>query len=508
MQDPKSSESSQIWESSQLEPSNPSSAKPPKWLLIAGLVLLGIAGVWGLNTWRTSQSPQNAGNQQSVTGQPPAMPVKLMTVTTGIIVDKTEVVGTLEANRAVTIKSEVAGRISDILVREGDRVQAGQALYRIDSDDLRAQLLSAQAKLQNTQAKLAQLEAGNRVEDIAEAQAALREAQARLVNAKSGAPSEEIAQAEAQLASAQASADLANQRVKRYSKLAQEGAISEDQYQEFLTTQRNANAAVAQAQRRITELSKGRQSDINELAANVEQQAQNLRRIQSGSRVEELAQGRADVAEAAAQVRVAQVNLNKAQVLAPISGIVGDIETKVGDYVAEGDNLTTVTANNQLEINLSIPLEQASRLRIGLPVEVLDAQGKVSATGAIDFISPDVNASSQLILAKANISNLSGALLNRQFIEANIIWNRRPGILIPTAAISRLGGQTFVFVAETVKPADGKPEQMIAKQRPVKLGDLQGNNYQVLEGLKAGEKIITAGLLNVADGAPIQPMPQ
>ncbi|PSF37926.1 efflux RND transporter periplasmic adaptor subunit [Aphanothece hegewaldii CCALA 016] len=505
MQDPKPLNQSQSWESSKTEPSNPAANKSQKWLPIAGIILLAIGGVWGWNSWKTSQ---NAGNDQTLAGQPPAMPVKLMTVQTGTVEDKSEVLGTLEANRAVTIKSEVAGRISNILVKEGDRVQAGQVLYRLDSEDLEAQLLSDKAKLENAKARLAQLEKGNRVEDIAEAQARVREAQARLINAKSGAPSEEIAQAQAQLASAQASADLANQRVKRYSTLSQEGAISEDQYQEYLTIQRNANAAVNQAKRRISELSKGRQSDINELAAGVEREAQNLRRIESGSRVEEIAQGRADVAEATAQVRLSQVNVNKTRVVAPISGTVGDIPTKIGDYVDDTNELTTVTTNDDLEINLSIPLEQAPRLRLGLPVEILDPQGKVAATGKINFISPDVNSSSQLILAKADISNLNGSLLNRQFIEANVIWDRKTGILVPTAAISRLGGQTFVYVAQKVPATEGKPEQTIAKQRSVKLGSLQGNNYQVLEGLKAGETIITAGLLNVADGVPIQPMPQ
>lgn len=506
MQNPKPSNQSQSWEPPELKPSNPLSTKRPQWLPIAGVLLLAvIGGAWGLNTWQTSQK---SGNNQTLAGQPPALPVKLMTVTTGTVEDKSEVLGTLEANRAVTIKSEVAGRISSILVKEGDRVQAGQAIYRIDSEDLEAELLSAKAKLESSKARLAQLEAGNRVEDVAEARAKVREAQARLINAKSGAPSEEIAQAQAQLSSAQASADLANQRVIRYRQLRQEGAVSEDQYQEYLTEQRNTTADVQQAKRRITELSKGRQSDINELAASVEREAQNLRRTENGSRVEEIAQGRADVAEAAAEVQRVQVQVNKTRVLAPISGRVGDIPTKVGDYVDESDNLTTVTANDNLELNLSIPLEQASRLRIGLPVEILDAQGKVSATGTINFISPDVNSSSQLILAKADISNLSGSLLNRQFIEANVIWDRKPGILVPTAAISRLGGQTFVFAAQTVPAAEGKPEQTIAKQRTVELGSLQGNNYQVLKGLKAGEKIITAGLLNVADGVPIQPMPQ
>jgi multidrug efflux pump subunit AcrA (membrane-fusion protein) len=84
--------------------------------------------------------------------------------------------------------------------------------------------------------------------------------------------------------------------------------------------------------------------------------------------------------------------------------------------------------------------------------------------------------------------------------EPKVIWNTRPGILIPTTAISRVAGENFVFVAEGQGPS-----KLIARQKPVKLGEIQGNKYRVLEGLKQGEKIVVSGLLNLTDGAPIIP---
>jgi multidrug efflux pump subunit AcrA (membrane-fusion protein) len=111
-----------------------------------------------------------------------------------------------------------------------------------------------------------------------------------------------------------------------------------------------------------------------------------------------------------------------------------------------------------------------------------------------------------LVLAKAKFANVKGRLLNQQFIQARIIWEKRPGILIPAAAVSRLGRQTFVFVAQPGDSQDSDESQLFAQQRQVTLGNLQGNEYQVLKGLKAGEKIVTAGILNLRDGVPIQPM--
>ena len=131
-------------------------------------------------------------------------------------------------------------------------------------------------------------------------------------------------------------------------------------------------------------------------------------------------------------------------------------------------------------------------------------------TGQIIFISPRVTSNSQSIQAKASFDNSQGQLRDGQFIKANLIWQERPGVLIPTSAISRLGGATFVFVAQTQQPQPGQPEQsgqpkLVAKQKPVKLGAIQKNNYQVLEGLQPGEKVIFSGVQNLSDGAPIIP---
>ncbi len=187
------------------------------------------------------------------------------------------------------------------------------------------------------------------------------------------------------------------------------------------------------------------------------------------------------------QARMAEVNVSKTQIVAPISGFVGDIPVEVGDYVSQGDILTSLTANNVLELNLSIPLEDAPRLRLGLPVEIINSQGKAIATGDISFISPNVTADSQLVLAKATFSSSNRKLLqNRQFIQARIIWQQEQGLLIPATAVSRLGGETFVFVARPNQSAQENEPSLMAEQRQVELGELQGNNYQVITGVKAG----------------------
>lgn len=521
---PKLSEVEPIPATDPLQQKSESSQKPlpPKnWLpwLGAGLLILG-------GSWILVSRIGHLGTDAPGKFQPPPSLVKLTTLQTMTLEDSSEIFGVLAARRTVMLKPEVDGRITSLAVKEGDRVQQGQVIATLDNAALRAERLQAQAQLASLKAKLAELNAGSRREDIAEAQAKLKEAQSRFKNAKMGGQPEEIAQAQAEVAAAAADARLASQRAERYAQIQAEGAISADQYQEYLTNKQRAIAALNQAQRRLLELQASRQSNMGELGAAVEQARQNLNRLQNGARPEAIDQARADVAAAKANVKVIESRLSKTQIRAPISGVVGDIPLKLGSYLEQGDQLTTITENNALELNLSVPLEKAPRLRLGLTVEILDAQNKAIATGKISFISPNVTRDSQLILAKANFPDAPIPLLNQQYIPARIIWNRKPGLLVPSSALNRVGGANFVFVAVPApkvnktepgappqaqapapNPAHQPPPPLVAQQRAVVLGDIQGNDYQVISGLQPGEKIVTAGVLQLQEGAPIQVLP-
>ncbi|MEH2432724.1 MAG: efflux RND transporter periplasmic adaptor subunit [Nostoc sp.] len=504
--------------SQELQPLPERSPKPPqkrRWPLLLGIVLL-VAGVGiGWRWWQTSNA-SNAPPGGPAAGQPMAIPVKLATVQTETVQESSEFIGSLEAPRAVIIKPQVEGRITQIFIQEGNRVQQGQVIISLESDNVRAQLSQAKAGLEQAQAKLAELVAGTRREEVAQARAQLAQAQARFRDAQSGSQPQEIAQAEAQIQSAKSDVELAQSRAKRYTQLRKEGAVSQDTLEGYVKEQQSAEAALVVAQKRLDQLRQSRNSSINELAGALEQQKQNLRQLENGSRPEEIAQARSQVSQAAAQVQAAQVQVQYTKVLAPFTGIVGDIPTKVGDYVEKADQLTTLTRNDSLELNISVPLEEAKKLRLGLPVQMLNAQGEPTARGKVNFISPNASSDSQTVLIKANFGNSRSQLINRQSVQTKVIWNQRPGILIPVTAVSRLGGETFVFVAEapTEKKAEAPAEKkagapsLVAQQKPVKLGVIEGNNYQVIEGLKAGDKIVVSGILNLTNGAPITPAPE
>lgn len=483
------------------------SPQPPKkrrWLMILAILLL-IGGV-SFGGWRWWQS-RSAANQAAgaIAKKPMAVPVKLATVETGTIRESSQFIGSLEASRSVPIKPRIEGRISQIGVKEGDRIKEGQVIISLESDDLNAQLLQQKAALERAQANLAQLKAGTRVEEIAQARAQVSQAQAKLQDAQSGSQPAEIQQAEAQVNSAQSDLELAQSRAKRYEQLRKEGAVSQDTQEGYVKAQRSADAALVAAKKRLEQLRKSRGSDINQLAGALEQQKQILTQRQNGSRPEEIAQARAQVTQAAAQVQAAQVQQQYTKVVAPFAGIIGVIPVKVGEYVSKGDQLTTLTKNDSLELNINIPLNQAKLLRLGLPVQILDAQGKVTSGGRLSFISPNASSDSQTVRVKAIFTNFGGQLINSQSVQTRVIWDQRPGILIPVTAVSPLAGKNFVFVAEP-EQSQAETQTLVAIQKPVKLGAIEGNNYQVIEGLKPGDKIVVSGILSLRNGVAIKPV--
>lgn len=471
-----------------------------RWALIFGIFfLIGGTGL-GWRWWHSRAS--NTPAVSSGAAKPMAVPVEVTTVKTGTVQETSVFVGTLQAPSFVTIKPQIEGRISQILIKEGERVQQGQVIVSLQSDDALALLQQRKAALEQASANLAELKAGTRPEQIAQAKANVAQAQARLTDASSGAQPQEIAQAVAQIESARSDLDLAKSRAKRYEQLSKEGAVSQDQFEGYAKQQRSSEAALVVAQKRLEQLRKSRGSDISALSAALEQQKQNLKQQENGPRIEEIAQARATVSQAAAQVQSAQVQLQYTKVLAPFTGVVGNIPVKVGEYAGKGDQLTTLTKNDSFDLNLSIPLNHSKQLRLGLPVQLLDAKGKSIARGRVSFISPNATPDSQTVLAKATFANSQGQLLNQQSVQAKTIWDQHPGILIPVTAISRLGGKTFVFVAAAPQSQPGM-SSLVAQQKPVELGAIEGNNYQVIKGLMPGEKIIISGLLNLTNGAPI-----
>ena len=201
------------------------------------------------------------------------------------------------------------------------------------------------------------------------------------------------------------------------------------------------------------------------------------------------------------QIRQQRSQLDYYRVTAPSSGTVGDVPVNVGDRVTRSTILTTVDENDVLEIYLNVPVQQAPRLKLGLPVRLVDDRGQVLATNKITFVSPSVDTSTQSVLAKAQLADGAGQFRSDQFVRARVVWSTDPGLTIPVTSVVRVNAQFFAFVAE-------KGDQgLVARQKPVEVGDIVANDYIVRSGLKPGEQLIVSGLQKIRDGAPVMPAP-
>lgn len=440
---------------------------PPRWrrFLVPALIGLAIAGGLGWILFNRLILPIIIGSQMKA--QP--TPVPLANPKSATIEDSSDYAASLDSRQSVTLQPKISGQIGAIFVRPGQRVEAGQPLMQIDSAQQRAQVASRQSATQTSQAEVETARA-----DVDSANQTLRSLEAKRTTAQSNVR-------------------LAQQEYDRFNALQKQGATSQQVVEQRLNALQTAQAGLAQAE-----------ADIQAQRAAIQRAQTTVSRNQRA-----VEQAQANTAEGVAQ-------LQDYTITAPFAGTIGDIPAKVGDTVSNTTQLLTVTQNDQLEIQLQIPLERASALRTGLPVKLLDDKNQAIQTGQISFIAPNVDAASQSVQAKARFSN-TGNLRTSQFVRARVIWANRPGVLVPTTAISRLGGRDFLFVAapfnasgcEAPAAAQGggkvevTPEQLVAAQKPIQLGKIVGNEQEVLEGVAASDRIVTSGILQLKNCAPI-----
>ena len=216
--------------------------------------------------------------------------------------------------------------------------------------------------------------------------------------------------------------------------------------------------------------------------------------------VQSLQNAKGALDSAAAQTNTQKQELAYYQIRAPFAGIVGDIPVHLGDYVSPATTLTTVDENNDLEAYIYLPTERAGEVKNGLAVDLLDEGGTVLAHSSLDFVSPEVDNDLQGILAKASIPKSSERLRNGQIVNARITWSTAQTATVPVLAVTRIGGQTFVYVAA---PRGGG---FSAHQVSVTLGEPIGNVYPVLAGLNTGDRVILSGIQFLQEGVPVQPM--
>jgi RND family efflux transporter MFP subunit len=452
------------------------------------------------------------GDEPKASSRPP-LPVQVKTLESQTVRDSTEFVGTLESEQTLNLVPQINGQITKLLVKSGSQVKRGTTMVVIAPDQTVPQFQSA---LETVQANVATRETA--IANLSAARGGLDTAIANLsaargdLDAAIATRDEAIQQAQAkksQLGAAKKEYELAkfeNQAVQYLAAKkvdtqlnAEKTATKESVTKDNVTTAQKELAAakqqVAAAQGQVAAAQGKVAAAQGQVAATQGQVAAAQSSIN---------QAGANIRQAQAQANSAKVNVDLKKVTAPINGSVGNITLKVGDYVNTNTVLTTINQNNAFDLQIPVPLSRAGQLRRGLPVQLLDPNtGEDLASGSLYFVSSTTDAKAQAIMTRARFSNPDGKLRNSQYVKARIIWESQPGVLVPALAVTTIGPQNFVFVSQE-KSTDGKTE-VVARQVPVTLGQMQGQSYQVVSGLKPGDKVIVSDILKLRDGAPIAP---
>jgi membrane fusion protein (multidrug efflux system) len=222
-----------------------------------------------------------------------------------------------------------------------------------------------------------------------------------------------------------------------------------------------------------------------------------------------LAQARAQVEAAQAQVRQAQLTLGYTNVSAPIAGRVGRAEVTEGALASQstGTLLTRIDQLDPIYVNFALPSEQLLALRrnaeagtIAQAVRLLMADGTpYPEAGGINFLDQAVDPGTGTVSLRAVFRNPQRLLLPGDFVRVRIEAGVQPNaITVPQSAVQLSGTNASVMVVGA---------NNLAEPRPVKLGQMVGPSWVILEGLQPGDRVIVSGIQMVRPGAPVNPVP-
>lgn len=403
------------------------------WLI---LLLLPLGGAGGWLVWSRAQEVARTNTlvQQAVA-------VTRQDVTTTVSAS-----GSMTPLASVNISPKQAGRLVALYVEQGDRVQVGQILARMDDSNLRGQLLEAQGKLQAAQASLKKTLAGNRPQEIQEAEANLRNAQATLLASRSSYDSN--------------------------LKLVETGAISRNDF----------NSARSQYE-----------ADLAKVGAYQQQ----LNLSKAGSRAEDIESARAQVVQAQGSLETIQTQLNDTVIRAPLAGLVTQKYANPGAFVTPTTSASTTSSAtsssvlavaSDLEALVNVAESDIRQIRVGQQVELqVDAYPGRSFKGKVRLVAPESVVAQNVTSFEVRIQVLddrqqqlkSGMNLTARFR----VSRAQAALVIPSAAIVSEGGDTRVYVLG----AQGQ-----SQLRPIQVGTTLGSQTQVLSGLQAGEQVLLA----------------
>lgn len=502
--------------------------------IVVLIAVLAAAIVYNIRARSLPAGLSSTGNGQTAANNE-AVPVTMSTVRRRAIRQSVTLTGVLRADRRVAISAKVPGRIQAVLVRDGERVRAGQPLVKLDIGDAQAQIAGARAAVAAAEAQMRKAIEGKRARQaeldaqVAEAEGGLRVARTKLKQAEMGvkltgssAVSDAeraeagVRQAEAGLRQAEAGLAQAMDALRRAKFLYSRGGvaradldgaqaqadIARSQRDAALAALEQARAAARPAAETVPLRKQVSEADVEAARAGVQQAEEGLRNARraraSALRIAErdIEAARAQREQAQAGVKQAQAQVGSSVLTSPFDGEVAEVTAQAGEYAQPGAPLMRVLSPASVYLEAVAPARLARSLRPGQPVRVhVDSlpgriiEGKVARVP--NTVNPDTRTLPLRIRLYPEGLPLTPGAMAKAVVDLVEDLN---ALTIPVDALRNEGSVLFVYVV-----ADGK-----AVRRNVTLGATEGEYVQVLSGLKEGDTVILAGPLSLQSGTLVK----
>lgn len=214
-------------------------------------------------------------------------------------------------------------------------------------------------------------------------------------------------------------------------------------------------------------------------------------------------QNEASLQVAEAQVALAQAQLSRMKVLAPFGGTVGIRSVDVGEFVRDGADIVNLEDLSALSMDFRLPERYLTRIRTGQAMEVtLDAVPGQRFQAQVEALDVQVDADGRALLVRARLQDSSGTLKPGMFARGRVVFSvRENAIMVPEEALVPLGGRQLLF-----KVVDGPDGQKLSQRLEAKIGTRQPGRVEILQGLAAGDLVVTAGHTRLlrGDAVPVR----
>jgi membrane fusion protein (multidrug efflux system) len=206
-----------------------------------------------------------------------------------------------------------------------------------------------------------------------------------------------------------------------------------------------------------------------------------------------------------AEAGALSAQIAKKTIRAPFTGKVGIREVNLGQYLAPGTTVASLETSDAMFADFSLPQRELGRLAVGMPVRAsLETGSEPLAEGTIAAIDPAIDSVTRNVKLRASLPNAANRLRPGMFVRVNVVLpEQRKVVAVPLTAVVHASYGDSVFFTEMKPVGEAQKVTKVARQAFVKLGDTRGDYVAVLEGIKPGQEIVTAGAFKLKNGIPL-----